>query len=326
MTDNTLITVNDLSGFAHLVDGGRIGGQHIGYAQSGAADWISFQLANALVSNPLNSPAIEIMLGNLAFVADTELRLAIACILKSSSQQLVCRIDGEIFSANQSITVRKGQYVEIRPKVAMNYIYVAIAAKLDAPTHLESVCTVSREQSVQHNNMLSVGKSITGHVIDRPPILAPIKDAAKQIATLQDYVDMESDALFFHYCYQHSDFSFMQKHRFQNATYQIGKEAGKMGIKLEGPLIETERRALLSEGICLGAIQISAKGQPMVLLNDRQTIGGYPKIGVLGSVDCAKIAQKGINHSVVFQSTDVDALRTRRLFTDRLINAVKGII
>ena len=64
-----------------------------------------------------------------------------------------------------------------------------------------------------------------------------------------------------------------------------------MGYHLEGPSISCEIEGILSEGICYGAIQIPADGQPIVLLNDRQTIGGYPKIGSALSLDAAHLAQ-----------------------------------
>ena len=64
-----------------------------------------------------------------------------------------------------------------------------------------------------------------------------------------------------------------------------------MGYRLEGPAIACDIEGILSEGICFGAIQIPADGQPIVLLNDRQTIGGYPKIGAALSLDTAHLAQ-----------------------------------
>ncbi|MGM9256392.1 biotin-dependent carboxyltransferase family protein, partial [Campylobacter jejuni] len=61
--------------------------------------------------------------------------------------------------------------------------------------------------------------------------------------------------------------------------------------KLSGSAISCSSRALLSEGISLGAVQIPPDGQPIVLLNDRQTLGGYPKIGTVLSLDCWRLAQ-----------------------------------
>ena len=64
-----------------------------------------------------------------------------------------------------------------------------------------------------------------------------------------------------------------------------------MGFRLKGPAIKPTVNGILSEGICLGAIQVPADGQPIVLLNDRQTIGGYPKLGSVLSLDIGKLAQ-----------------------------------
>ena len=73
-----------------------------------------------------------------------------------------------------------------------------------------------------------------------------------------------------------------------------------MGYRLEGPAITCEIDGILSEGICAGAIQIPPDGQPIVLLNDRQTIGGYPKIGSALSLDTAHLAQLTPGGSVHF--------------------------
>ena len=71
----------------------------------------------------------------------------------------------------------------------------------------------------------------------------------------------------------------------------VTDRADRMGYRLEGPAIECDIEGILSEGICLGAIQIPADGQPIVLLQDRQTIGGYPKLGAALSLDMGKLAQ-----------------------------------
>jgi len=64
--------------------------------------------------------------------------------------------------------------------------------------------------------------------------------------------------------------------------------------------------SMLSEGICLGAIQIPADGQPIVLMNDRQTIGGYPKIGSVIALDCARLAQLSPGSRVRFESISIE--------------------
>lgn len=64
-----------------------------------------------------------------------------------------------------------------------------------------------------------------------------------------------------------------------------------MGVRLTGPRLERDGAGMVSEGIPLGAVQVPADGQPIILLNDRQTIGGYPRLGALTPMACAQLAQ-----------------------------------
>ena len=91
--------------------------------------------------------------------------------------------------------------------------------------------------------------------------------------------------------YQQSSFSRLQQRRFFSHAYTVSDRCDRMGYRLEGPAISCDIDGMLSEGICFGAIQIPADGQPIVLLNDRQTIGGYPKLGSALSLDAARLAQ-----------------------------------
>jgi allophanate hydrolase subunit 2 len=78
-----------------------------------------------------------------------------------------------------------------------------------------------------------------------------------------------------------------------------------MGYSLEGAEISCDIEGILSEGICFGAVQIPADGQPIILLNDRPTIGGYPKIGSVLSIDCARLAQLPAGSKVRFEAIDI---------------------
>ena len=91
--------------------------------------------------------------------------------------------------------------------------------------------------------------------------------------------------------YQQKHFNHLQQRRFFSSDYSVTDRADRMGYRLQGPQIKCEIEGILSEGICQGAIQIPADGQPIVLLNDRQTIGGYPKIGSALSLDTERLAQ-----------------------------------
>ncbi|HEY7776779.1 MAG TPA: biotin-dependent carboxyltransferase family protein, partial [Kineobactrum sp.] len=91
--------------------------------------------------------------------------------------------------------------------------------------------------------------------------------------------------------YQQLHFNRLEQRRFFSHSYRVSQRCDRMGYRLEGPAIKCDIDGILSEGICFGAIQIPADGQPIVLLNDRQTIGGYPKIGAALSLDAARLTQ-----------------------------------
>lgn len=78
-----------------------------------------------------------------------------------------------------------------------------------------------------------------------------------------------------------------------------------MGMRLEGPAVPCPSQNMLSEGICLGAVQVPADGQPIVLLKDRQTIGGYPKIGAVLARDTASLAQLRPGDTLHFEEVDL---------------------
>src|SRR5690606_16001620 len=76
-----------------------------------------------------------------------------------------------------------------------------------------------------------------------------------------------------------------------NRDWQVDQRADRMGVRLLGPVLQCSRKTMISEGVTLGAIQVPADGQPIVLLNDRQTIGGYPRLGALTPLSVARLAQ-----------------------------------
>ncbi len=76
-----------------------------------------------------------------------------------------------------------------------------------------------------------------------------------------------------------------------NGDWQVDTRADRMGVRLLGPRLECRQQSMISEGIALGAVQVPPDGQPIVLLNDRQTIGGYPRLGALAPPALARLAQ-----------------------------------
>ena len=97
-------------------------------------------------------------------------------------------------------------------------------------------------------------------------------------------------------------FSDQQIKAFYQRLYQVSAQSNQMGIRLEGPGIKPQQAGIISEGMPFGAIQIPPDGQPIVLLKDRQTIGGYPVLGSVLAVDAFLLAQQQAGTTIRFQS------------------------
>ena len=107
--------------------------------------------------------------------------------------------------------------------------------------------------------------------------------------------------------------------KFFSCDYEISQNIDRMGYRLKGDAIYSDLDGIVSEGIAYGAIQVPKDGQPIVLMKDRQTIGGYPKIGCLSALDAGLLAQRGPGSSVSFYLSDVAEAEGRRmLFNQRL--------
>ena len=135
-----MLTVKQAGPLAMIQDAGRFGVGHLGVTQGGAADWIAFRWANWLLGNPLESAALEIVMGgNLTLVANSDVRLAL------TGADLAATLDGQPLTPNDSFMMQAGQPLVFRqPKKGLR-AYLAFPGGLDAPTVLGSQACTARE-------------------------------------------------------------------------------------------------------------------------------------------------------------------------------------
>lgn len=115
--------------------------------------------------------------------------------------------------------------------------------------------------------------------------------------------------------YQYPQFQRTDILRLITSAYTLSEQSDRMGFRLQGPAMASPPPGIISEGIAQGAVQIPGDGLPIVLLNDGQTIGGYPKPGVVPSLDCSALAQQLPGASIRFALTDLATVQNeRRLF------------
>jgi biotin-dependent carboxylase-like uncharacterized protein len=275
-----------------LQDSGRYGQHKLGLTTGGPMDAVAFNWANRLVGNNLSATAIEITVGGL------ELEATIATSIAVTGANMALTINDEDKSLWQTQSINAGDIIKLGFASEGMRGYLAVANGFNVAPQFGSTATVSREKIGGING----GPLLAGDVL---PCEATI--AVKKLVLAAQYRPTYSKAAILRVVqgYQQDSFSNHQQWRFFNSEYTVSNRSDRMGFRLEGAEISCDINGILSEGICFGAIQIPADGQPIVLLNDRQTIGGYPKIGSVLSIDCAKLAQLPVGGKIQFQAIDI---------------------
>jgi biotin-dependent carboxylase-like uncharacterized protein len=277
-----------------VTDCGRFGQAHLGLTTGGPMDPFAFRLANALVGNHANTTLIETTLGGLSLTAGAD------CLIAVTGAVTSVQIEGKVSPLWQSHRIKRGQTIELgQPEQGLRN-YIAVSGGFDVDKEFGSTSTVLREGigglggiRLQQGDKLAVGQSA-----------ASARCRSLPESAIPDYATTHPLRLVTGY--QFADFPLCSRQRFFTGEYKISAQADRMGYRLSGPAIRSGSRSMLSEGITLGAVQVPADGQPIVLLNDRQTIGGYPKLGSVLSLDCALLAQWGPGTTISFEPVSIE--------------------
>lgn len=261
-----------------LQDSGRLGQHRIGLTNGGPLDPEAFACCNRLLQNPAGSTLLEISFGGLQL----EARVDTFICLTGAVMNL--RINGHQQPRWEVLPVKAGDTIAVEFAEHGCRGYLGVAAGFDIEESFGSSSTVMREKvGGLHGDKLQVGDTLPcARVQQRQRLFLPTEHQPHY----QDTVTVRVIP-----GYQQKHFSRLQQRRFFSHSYTVSDRCDRMGYRLEGPAIECDIEGILSEGICFGAIQVPADGQPIVLLNDRQTIGGYPKIGSALSLDAARLTQ-----------------------------------
>lgn len=306
----SVLTVKTSTPLCQLQDAGRFGVRHLGVTQGGALDWVSMAWANKLLSNPLGAPVIEVTLGGLTLIAESD------CCLALAGADLGAMLDDRAIAPWRSFFMRKGQQLRFTQPICGARAYLAAPGGFDALGVLGSCATVGREGLGGldgSGNALREGDQLT------------YSGASFELHTLPDHLIpnfTEPRPLDVVIGAQIGQFSGLSLFDAFNSDWTLDSRADRMGQRLLGPELVYQGKPMISEGIPLGAIQVPPDGQPIVLLNDRQTIGGYPRLGALTPLSLARLAQKlpgsGVRMRAVVQDV---ASREQVVFLQRLLMA-----
>jgi len=276
-----------------IQDSGRFGHHRIGLTTGGPLDLQAFKWANRLLGNDLNCSVLEVSIGGLVLESHVDTYMVV------TGADLPFKVNGVERERWHGQPIQQGDRIELGFSTGGARAYLAVSGGFNVEHAFSSSATVVRE---------GIG-GLVGDKLQQGDYLhcAQVAKAKAYRLAEQHRPTYENQASLRVICgYQHDHFSEHAKRMFFSSEYLVTDRADRMGYRLSGPQVSAAVDGILSEGICHGAIQIPADGQPIVLLNDRQTIGGYPKIGAMTSLDTARMAQLLPGAKVRFEEITID--------------------
>jgi len=305
-----LTTVQDL---------GRMGHQKSGIAVSGALDSRSYSLANLLVGNG-SAAALEANAGAAALemtLMGATVEFTEANVVAIVGADMGATLNGQPTPLYAAFSVQKGDVLAFGLAVAGCRTYLAFAGGLDLPEVLGSRSTnLKCSLGGYQGRALSEGDSI--------PFAAPVASLPEMGKRVLPPEDFSSTSVLLRAVPgpQEAYFSGEGIQTFFGASFSVSARSDRMGCVLDGQVIPSASKTdIVSDGIPLGAVQISSDGKPIVMLADRQTTGGYAKIAVVASVDIPLLAQRKPGDTVRFSSISVAA--AQKLFRQERKEAEK---
>ena len=281
---------------ATIQDHGRYGYQNSGVTVSGVVDRRSAELANVLVDNEISEAVIEFMLMGPA------IRFTTAGYIAITGADFTPKINGESVPSYQALAVKEGDLLEFG--FARNGVwgYIAFAEKLQIEEVMGSRSTNTRTGiGGFHGRALEEGDCIE------------FREKTKKLPNLDkrkiesEFFGDKEKTIRVILGLQRDRFTEKGIQTFLNETYSPTSECDRMGYRMEGPVIEHKDGAdITSDGISLGSIQVPGNGMPIVMLTDRQTTGGYTKIGTVIGVDVPDFVQSVAGTKIRFQEITVE--------------------
>ena len=276
-------------------DLGRFGLQHLGIVASGCMDQLTFCTSNKLVGNKISEGALEFAYQGplIEHVGET----ALVAISGKVNFNIIKKND-EIIKGkpNESFLISNGEKIDILSTINSVYGYFSIFGGFKIEEVKGSVSTLVKAKIGPNNgDKLKIGDKIffnKSHQADKTNKI--------QFDFDKDDIIRVMKGLQIHYFSKKSQEDFFSK------EYKVTKLTDRMGMRLEGHKLEnTVNKNIKSEGITKGSIQVPGDGQPIILLSDHPTIGGYPKIANVITADYDKLVQKIPGTTIKFKLVDL---------------------
>ena len=280
-------------------DQGRKNLYHIGIPFSGAMDNRNYLIANKLVGNNLNSPVLEFAYqGPLLKYSGRKINIAITGDVNFTVKNNKNLINGNCY---QTYTLDDGDELDIISTNKSVYGYLSVSGKFDLKYQWSS-CSVNTKANIGANDgkKLEINQKISLLNINQNLNSKTLSYLNTKIENIRVIKGTNFDY-----------FSDLGKKIFFENEFIISKLSDRMGMRLEGSKIENlVDTNIKSEGLIKGVVQVPADGNPIIMLSDHGTIGGYPKIGVVISADYDKLVQLTPGSKIKFKEVELSSAET----------------
>ncbi len=295
-------------------DLGRPGWQHLGVPVSGALDPVSLRAANRLAGNAPGMGALEIAYHGPTLRVEAEsVRIAVAGgpapieILPAENGGSGWRL-----AMFESARLRRGQVVRIGALTGSAVLYLAVEGGFAVAPVLGSQSTLTRAaiggfegRALRAGDALPLRQQAAA---ERDEVMMPAPNL-RPPARVRVVLGPQDD-----------HFTEAGLRALLASTYTVSRASDRMGMRLDGPPLEHSGKGnnIVSDGIATGAIQVPGNGLPIVLLADRQTTGGYPKVATVISADVPVLGRMTPGSKVAFAAVGIEAAETaaRQLASD----------
>ena len=279
-------------------DNGRKNLNHIGIPASGAIDKRNYKLVNKILNNDINHPALEFAYQGPKLIYYGEpLSIAVTGDVNFKLIRKNIEAEGKCY---ETITIENNDEIDLISTNKSVYGYFSVTAKFQIDYQWKS-CSTNTKANIGANNGKKLENSQKLHVLD-------IKEISKRSI---NYINTRIENIRVIRGTNFDYFSKEAQQNFFNEEFNVTKLSDRMGMRLEGKKLENiVNTNIKSEGLVKGVIQVPADGNPIIMLSDHGTIGGYPKIATVISADFDKLAQLPPGSKIKFKKVNLTDAET----------------
>ena len=276
-----------------IQDAGRYGFQHIGVQSNGYMDYLSAQLANYILNNPITNPVIEIHFPSSTFCFENENTIAI------TGANFIAVLNEKSVQMNTPIKVHKADTLQFLQPIQGRIAYIAFKGTLQNDHWLHSFSYAGNR--LELGNKLIINESSYSPINTKDPafLQALSETIASQVFKQAPFAFIPGPAW--------NDLNADSIQKILNEPFKTSLQSNRMGFQLRGPSLNlTKPKSYLSSAVTKGTMQLLPNGELIVLMADHQTIGGYPNLGQINLVDLPRFAQLNNDATIHFSLTNVD--------------------